>query len=306
MTTSTALTWQTIRAISHNAPMRKALPFIAGILIVVSGCAPKKVVVAFRPKQYRAIISLSPGTTEIVASDGDTSTLKGRTSSCNFPSYIQASVPIVAAVKPDYERITSIHPDLIVYDKSLYSEQDIDKLKSSSTDMFAIDANTVDDFTKELYRLGSLIAAETHVNDYVNRIHVEEASAAASPISPTPKVAILMPSASGSDYIVGTDSFLADVVKQSGGQLVGPKSDNFGPVNAEAFVAMNPDVIVVPGSKLETSGPGLVANDPRFKSITAVKNGTVRMIESDVLLRRGHRVDQLIKALHTVINPANK
>lgn len=306
MTTSTAVTWQTIRAISHNAPMRKALPIIASLIFVVSGCGPKAVTVAMRPKHYKAIVSLSPGTTEIIASDGDVATLKGRTSSCNFPQYIQSSVPIVAAVKPDYERIQSIHPDLVVYDKSLYSEQDIDKLKSTGADMFAIDANTIDDFTKELYRLGSLIAAETHVNDYVNRIHVEMAAAAASPITPTPKVAILMPNESGSDYIEGTDGFLADVVKQAGGQLVGPKSDHFGPVNAEAFVAMNPDVIVVPGSKLVTTGPGQVLNDPRFKSITAVKTGAVRMIDTDVLLRRGHRLDQLLKGMHTVINPANK
>ena len=287
--------------------MRKALPFIATLVIVaVSGCGPKPVVLEARPKHYRAIISLSPGTTEILASDGDTQALKGRTASCNYPTYIKAQIPIVAAVKPDYERITSIHPDLIVYDKALYSEQDIDKLKSTGADMFAIDANTINGFTAELYKLGSMIAAETHVNDYVNRIHVEEAAATAAPITPTPKIAIVMPSAGGSDYIVGTDSFLADVVKASGGQLVGPKSDNFGPLNAEAFTALNPDVIVVPGSKIDTSGPGYLMNDPRFKSIAAIKNGQVKVIDSDVLLRRGHRVDQLIKALHTISNPANK
>jgi len=151
-----------------------------------------------------------------------------------------------------------------------------------------------------------MLAWETRFNDYINRIQVERNAALADPYSPKPKVAILMPGPGGQDYICGTDSFLADVVKIGSGELVGPKSNQFSPLNAEALVALNPDVIIVNGSKADTSAVGLVLNDARFKTISAVKNQKVVPIDSDVLLRKGQRVDALIQAIHTVIAPSKK
>lgn len=284
--------------------MRRALPlllFLISILFV--GCSEKAVFHPRRPKYYDSIVSLSPSTTEIVMSNADSRALKGRTASCNWPKNMLNAVPIVASVKPDYEKIAAIHPKLIVYDKGLYSDQDIDKLKSTGAELFSIDANSIDDFIKQLYILGSMLAYETRFNDYIERIRLEKNAAMAAPFSTVPKVAIMMPSAGGADYIAGTDSFLADVIKIAGGQLVGPKDSKFSALNAEAFVALNPDVIIVNGSKADTSGASLVLNDPRFKSIKAVKDQNVQILDSDVLLRRGQRVDNLIKDLHYVIAP---
>jgi ABC-type Fe3+-hydroxamate transport system substrate-binding protein len=307
MTTSRPSTWQSLRAISHNAPMRRVLPILFSVFIfALIGCGDKQIQHARRPKRYQAVISLSPSSTEVIASNGDIQTLKGRTKSCNFPPMQVQSIPIVADVKPDYEKITSIHPDLIVFDKGLYSDQDIDKLKPTGAELFAFKANDVEGFVKELFELGSLLAFETRFNDYANRIEVEKASALADVYNPKPKVAILMPDASGADYIAGTDSFLADVIRICGGELVGPKGSQFAPLNAEAFVALNPDVVIVPGTKTDVSGVGQVLGDVRFKTVTAIKNQRVQPIEADVLLRKGQRVDMLIKAIHAVIAPMKK
>jgi len=287
--------------------MRRALPFLfLLILMAVSGCSDKQVQLPRRPKFYRSIVSLSPSTSEVIASCGDIQTLKGRTAACNFPDNMMKPIPIVASVKPDYEAIQKIHPDLIVYDKDLYSDQDIEKLKSTGADFFFIDAVTLADYVKELYVLGSKLAWETRFNDYIARIDSERSTAAAAPYSPAPKVAIVLPGSNGDDLICGTDGFLGDIVKICSGVIVGPKGKQFVPLNAEAFVALNPDVIIVGGSKTDRNQPGLVMADPRFKTITAVKQGRVKAMKSDVLLRRGQRVDELIKALHALMAPDTK
>jgi iron complex transport system substrate-binding protein len=284
--------------------MRWALPFlILTLLLPLSGCADKPARLARRPKIYRKIISLSPGTSEIVASDADATTLKGRTAACNFPQNMMASIPIVASIKPDYEKIQSLKPDMILYDKGLYSDQDIDKLKSAHAEMFPIDAETVDAFIKELYILGSKLGYETRMNDYVERIQQERATNESLPLNPKPKVAIVMPSPDGNDMICGVKGFLGDVVKCSGGELVGPPTDKFEALNAEAFVGMNPDIIVVGASKFNLTVDQLLLDDQRFKTITAIKNKQVRLLDGDVLYRRGSRVDSLLKAMHQVLSP---
>ena len=288
--------------------MRRALPLlIFGLIFALVGCKDKQVPHARRPKLYRSVISLSPGTTEIIALNGDLISLKGRTAACNWPANSLGNVPVVAQVKPDYELIAKIHPDFIVYDKSLYSEQDIAKIKALGADTFEFSSNTVEDYIKDLYMLGSKLASETRFNDVATRVRVEIAAAGADKLEPKPKVAVIMPGPGGSDYIEGSKSFVADVVRKSGGEFVGPDSDKFGPMNAEALVALNPDIIVVNASKSDAAtNVGLVANDPRLKTINAVKNGKVQPIDGDVLLRRGQRVDQLIKALHSVLAQAKK
>ncbi len=302
MTTSPRSEWQSQRPMGHNAPMRRALPLLfVALFVALSGCADKPIVHERRPRVYHSIISLSPGSTEIMALNADLASIKGRTAACNWPKNSLNGIPVVAQVKPDYEMIAKIHPDLIVYDKSLYSEQDIAKIKAIGADTFEFKCNTVDDYIKELYLLGSKLASETHFNDVATRVRVELAAADADRLPSKPKVAVIMPGPGGSDYIEGTKSFVADVVKRAGGEPVGPEADKFGPMNAEALVALNPDLIIVNASKTDLTNVGLIANDPRLKTITAVKTGKIQPIDGDVLLRRGQRVDQLIKALHSVM-----
>ncbi len=287
--------------------MRRALPFLF-ILISVAmfGCADKQAKVERRPKIYRSVVSLSPSTTEIIATDADSNTLKGRTRSCNYPPNLMAVVPVVADVKPDYERIMAIKPDMIVYDKGLYTDQDIDKLKASGADIYGIDAVTVSDFIKQMYVLGGKLGWETRFNDYLERVYTEQKACLAEPVNPKPKVAVVLPGPGGDDYICGADSFIGDVIRIAGGQIVGPKGAKFEKLNAEAFVALNPDEIFVNGTPTDVSGHGLVMNDPRFKTITAVKTGHVSAILSDVLLRRGQRVDELMKQLHNLLRTRSK
>jgi len=287
--------------------MRRALPLLLlFIFLGLTGCADKPVVQARRPKVYKRIISLSPSTTEVILSNADAGSLKGRTSACNWPPNMMASIEVVADPKPNYEKIQEIKPDLIVFDKDLYSDEEIAKLKASGADEFVVDSKTVDDFVKQLYVLASMLGFETRFNDYIERIQQEEATAQSLIFNPKPKVAILLPSPGGDDYVSGTGGFLADVVKIAGGELVGGKGDKFEKLNAEQFVAANPDVILVNGTKGNLNSAQMVLDDPRFKTINAVKTKRIAALDSDVLLRRGQRVDTLIKAVHEVIAPPSK
>ncbi len=282
---------------------RSVLLLLCFLLICAIGCdsAPKTAARPQREKQYRTVVSLSPGTTEIIASHSNSAALKGRTQACNFPPMVKA-VPVVASLKPDYEKIQELSPDLIVYDADLYSESDIQKLRSNTkADFFAFDAHSIAEFEKQLYLLGSLMGTETMISQYVTAISREKGTN--DQVSGTiPKVAVLMPGDAGSgDMIAGSGSFAADVVRTAGAQPVGPEATNFVKLSPEALLALNPDVILVPGSKESVKGALSVLNNPRYKSIAAVKNNRVRALNADVLLRKGGRVDKLLAGMRLAI-----
>jgi len=274
--------------------MRRAigLLFVAA-LAFVGGCGPANQPLGGSPRKkiYKSVVSLSPSTTEVLSTTQQTSILRGKTASDNWPRIMFDKVPVVASVKPDYEKISGISPDLILYDKDLFTnESDIAKIKQLGADTFVLDATTIDSFIKELYALSSLVGGETYVSDYVDRIYLAKAGAAT--MTRHPKVAVLMPGLSGDHMIAGQDSFVADVVRAAGGVPVGPKSSLYVKLDPEFLVTENPDFIISVGK-----GDALLA-DPRIKSVKAITDKKVVPVMADVILRRGARVDLLITAIY--------
>ncbi len=283
---------------------RPLFVMLACALALGAGCGPKVVQRGgvLPEKRYRNVVSLAPGTTEIIEQYCNGSQiLKGRTAADDYPGSVE-SVPVVASVRPDFEKIKSVGADLVVYDSLLLNPQDVSKLKSLDVDTFAIDAQDVSTFITEIYRLGGLLGGETNVSDYVDRIENARSTAQGDAITPKPKVAVIMPAGGGAYFVNGTDSFLANAIRDAGGDPVGPKADRFVPLNAEEIVAANPDAIFVPVNakdKAKAVQQALgVLNDPRFKSITAIHKGKITGFDEDVMLRRGGRVDQLIDKVH--------
>jgi ABC-type Fe3+-hydroxamate transport system substrate-binding protein len=280
--------------------MRRFLPLllIPAIAIAASGCGPSVVMVGGKPRttQYMRVVSLSPSTTELLV---QTQTMtpprfSGRTAADNWPKGQVENVQIVASLKPDYEKLATIKPDFVVYDADLYNADDVAKIKKIGGDDFVLDARTIDDLIKQIYDLGSKVGGETYMSDYVDKIN--QARASASGMTAHPKVAVIMPGSGGQHMITGTDSFIADVVKASGGDPVGPKAPRFVPLDPETLISQNPDWIFTSGDEKPFT------SDPKFKTLKAVTSKHVVAINSDVLLRRGTRVDGLITAIHNVIS----
>lgn len=272
--------------------------------ILATGCQNTQVEGGLRrTKVYTSVISLSPSVSEILANNAERRILKGGTASDNWPTGL--NLPVMASVKPEFEKIAAASPDLIVYDDSLYGADQVAKLKSLGVETFVIDAKTVNDFTDQLYRIGSLLGCETNMSSYIERIRTSQKSAEGSPITPAPKVAIMLAGGGGSEHMIyGTKGFIADVVRIAGGTMVGPESDRFEKVSSEFLVGQNPDMIVVgvPADKehaaIAAGQLSAIQNDPRFASVKAVKAGLVVPINQDVMVRRGGRVEKLIDGLH--------
>ena len=247
------------------------------------------------PKTYRKIVSLSPGTTELILSFGQMDVVKGRTESCDFPESAK-QIPIVASVKPNYEKLAAIKPDLVLYDATLTSEDDLEKVKQiGGVDVFGMEVHSLNEFIDWLYRFGTKTGTETMISEYVDKLQVARERAIATASKPAAKVAVLLGDPTSGYMIAGKNSFVADIVRASGAEAVGPEDKIFVPMNVEALLALDPDVIFTGGDAAK------ILQDPRLKTIKAVKNRKVARVNPDVLLRAGSRVDQLIRALFVFV-----
>jgi iron complex transport system substrate-binding protein len=279
--------------------MRAALSLLIPVAVVLSGCGSKAQLIGGQPRRATppAVVSLSPSTSEIVGTCFDARQLVGRTSSDNYPSQIVGTT-VVADVKPDFEKIKSIGPGIVLYDGDLYNDADIKRLESMNIPTVAIKAKTIVDFEKELLGLTETLGSETNCSSYVDRIEVQRSSAAGNKFTNPPKIAVVLGGGSSSLYVAGTGSFVADVVKTVGGIPVGPSADKFAQMSSEALVAAAPDIIVLATSK-ERGDQDFAAlkSDARLRTLPAIVAGKVIPMNQDVVVRRGGRVDTFIKEM---------
>jgi iron complex transport system substrate-binding protein len=244
---------------------------------------------------FNRIVSLSPSTTEIVAMSAAAGPrLVGRTAACNFPPDV-ARLPVVANVKPDFEAIRERQAELILFDADLYSPADVARMRELGATTFSFGATTIDEFLRELYRMGDLIGAQTMISEYADRIYRTREARRAVPYSPTPRAAMVLAASGGEHMIAGANSFQGDVLRALTLDPVGPGSERFEPLDAEFLIAQNPDIIFTAGD------PGPLLADARLRTVRAVAAGRVVGLNQDVALRRGSRVDRLLVAMQDAI-----
>lgn len=265
-------------------------------LAVLGGCGGPKVPIGIKTvKPIRTAVSLCPSAAEILMIG--TPRVIGRSKADNFPPSILAA-PVVADVKPDYERIAELKPDVIVYDPSVYNAQDVEKLKALNIPLATIEGDSVDEYIKSVFKLGQATMSETGFMDYIERLRKEVEVCRTDPLTPAPKTVVLMPMAKGNPWVAGTKSYYADLVRVAGADPVGPETNKFQEINAEALMALSPDAIVV---AVEKGKPDGITTDPRFTQLKAVKTGKVMVMDQDYILRRGERTDVALQRLHDAL-----
>lgn len=240
-----------------------------------------------KPKAYGSVVSLSPSTTMFIADNGGSSFLSGRTESCDLPAFVSSLKVVVKGTKPDYEAIMALEPDLIVYDKALYSDDEIAKIKGLNVETMEYNPRSLEDYADFVYRCGSKLGIESQTADYVDRVLNAEIAARSYKTS-NPKVAIVIGDPDTGYMIAGKGTFAAELIRVSGGNVVGPEGDRFEAVNFERLVEINPDIIYF-GKNVDA-----IYGDKRLQSISAIKEERVLEMDERQLVRMSSRIDDTI------------
>lgn len=269
-------------------------------LAVLAGCQSGPVI-GGQPRATASpqVVSLSPSTTELISKFDVNRNFIGRSANCNFPpTTIDSAEIVMEGTVPDYEKIAALKPNVVIYDKSLFSESEIGKIDQLGIKTVAWDPLTFEEYRKQIFTMASEIGGEMTTSEYIDAVYRGFAQSRGvlsekGINNPTLMVLIGQP---GSYLAPGTESFWADILRQCGANPAGPAAKAFAPINVEAIIQANPQIIFT------STGVGTkVLGDPRLKGVTAVKNKRVYEIETDILVRRGARIDMLVDSIGVAI-----
>ncbi len=254
------------------------------------------------------IISLVPAVTEMLFAIGAGDAVVGVSNYDTFPPEVATRPKVGALVDPDFERILTLRPDLVV----VYGSQDdlMRRLSRAAIPFYRYRHAGLADVTSTIRELGQLVGRIETAGSVAGRIETDLAAVRASVAGRgRPRTAVLFgrePGALRGIYASGGYGFLHDLLELAGGDNVfgDVKRENLQ-ATTELLLARAPEVLV----EIRTAGrwsPDRVAIEravwTRLPSLPAVRSGRIHFLTDEALSIPGPRVAASARTLAAVLH----
>lgn len=258
-------------------------------------------------EQPERIVSLSPSATEILFSIGAGDQVIAADAYSNFPE--QAPTTDLSGYDPNVEAIVGYEPDLVVAAND--TNELVDSL--SALDIPVIINPAPVDVESGYDGMAALGLATGHVDEAASAI-AEMRAAMDEGLSTAPQDAEVRIYHELDDtfFSASSHSYIGSVYAAMGTSNIADEADTdqtgYPQLTEEAIIAADPELIVIPSQLSYT--PEDVAARPGWAEVSAVRNGNIIVVESDISSRWGPRLPQLVEfvadALTDVAVPAGR
>ncbi len=273
--------------------MHDRLVLIALFAALLAGCrnevaSPDKPSAA--PESIR-IVSLAPSITEAVCAVGAGDLLVGRTSACDYPAEITATVPVIGGFgTPSLELLAEVRPTLVL-DAALADESIGAKIDGMGIARKRVKCRGLDDIPGMLRQVGALTGREAAGRELAAALNQELIALRAS-VSDAYRPKVYAEIWHDPMTTIGAGTFLSDLIALAGGRSVGDDAGkDYYQVSPERVLSSDPDVILcLYMGKNEGAADALKAR-PGWQHLKAVRDQAVYDgLANDILLRPGPRV----------------
>ncbi|WP_290596811.1 MULTISPECIES: ABC transporter substrate-binding protein [unclassified Archaeoglobus] len=259
------------------------------------------------------IVSLAPSNTEILFAIGAGGKVVGVTDYCNYPPVVvekkeKGELESVGGYSTiNIERVLALKPDLVVasYGNGL---ETIETLRKFGINVIAFDPRTIEDVMKDIILIGRATGNYNNSTKLVKEM-AERIERVREKVKNEPKVRVVHLLWHDPIWVSGKNTFIDEVIAIAGGENVF-KFEGWKIVSLEDLIAANPDVILV------SSGTGMgggkdvvyewVVSDERLRSIKAVKDGRVYVVDADIINRPSYRLAEAVEIVAELIHNNKK
>jgi iron complex transport system substrate-binding protein len=252
------------------------------------------------------IISLIPAVTEMLFAIGAGDQVVGVSSFDTFPAEVEKRPKVGGLFDPNFERILSLRPDLVI----TYGSQDelTQRLKGANIPWFSYRHGGLADITATIRTLGMRTGHDAQAQTLATRLEAELAAVKASASGKArPRTLIVFGREEGSLrglFVSGGVGFLHDLLELAGGDNVMADVKREGlQLSSEQLLVRAPDVVIELRNG-QAWPPERRARELavwREARIPASRNGRVHLLADPSLVIPGPRVGQSARAIADVV-----
>lgn len=271
-------------------------PGVTNYPIELTDAAGRTVVLKAEPMR---ILSLAPSNTELLWALGKGDLQVGRTDFCDFPEDVKKIASVGGIVTPNYEKILSVKPDLVLMTSGSVPVRD--KLtKEYGLTVLVVDPKDLNQMAAGVKSLGIAVNAQPAAETLLRQIDktVKEVEATVAKATSKPKVFYEL----WHDPLMtaGKNTFVNDMIRVAGGQNVGAEVDGWAEFSLEKLQAANPELIIA-GSQ---DAAAKIKERKGWEGFKAVKEGKVIPVaDQNLIVRPGPRLIEGLKWMARTIHP---
>jgi ABC-type Fe3+-hydroxamate transport system substrate-binding protein len=248
------------------------------------------------------IVSLAPSITEILFAIGLNEQIVGVTEFCDYPAEAKQK-PKVGYSRLNIESILALQPDLVLAPRAFLRADLLAKLEQLKVPAFIVDPESFEEIPVRIQTIGRILDRSASA-DAVAMAMRERIAGIRSKTESLTRVRVLYVLNSEPLITVGPGSFIHQALGLAGGLNVAARATVPYPhLNMEAVLAADPEVIVFPVGTVEGIPPGEQQSWKQWTSLSAIKQGRLRHVSSDLLNRPGPRIVEGLEQLARIIHP---
>ena len=260
----------------------------------------REVTFSFPP---RRIVSLAPNITEILFSLGLDEEVVGVSIHCNFPEKAKSKPRVGSYINLDFEKITSLKPDLIIATGAGNTRDMVDRLRKLGFPAYVIYPKNFDDILRSILHMGEVVNREKEAREITEQMRKRSQRVIELTKGlPRPKVFIQI----GDTPLVtvGKGSFADDLIRLAGGKnIAGKEKEVYPRFGMEEILKRSPEVIVISSMNPKGDYQKILREWNQWETIPAVKYGRIHLIDSDLLDRPSPRIVDGLEELARVLHP---
>ncbi|MDA3947205.1 MAG: helical backbone metal receptor [Helicobacteraceae bacterium] len=243
------------------------------------------------------IITLSPAVAEITAALGAEDEIVGVSEYTYFPQSLQSRPKIGGYFSLSLEKIIALRPTIVI--GLPHQEKLLSQLESFKIKTLQLQLKKIDDIKHAINTVATELGREEDAKGLIKTI--EESQRSAPKLPDKKEVLIVFANASGIDkgvYVAGHDLYFEEILHLCGAQNAYKETYSAQPLlHIEGLIATNPDTILLLFGQLDRFDAEAVMQSWQKLPINAVKNRSVKIIQSDYLLIPSHRIAKSIKTI---------
>jgi iron complex transport system substrate-binding protein len=260
----------------------------------------REVIIPFPP---RRIISLAPNITEILFTLGLDEEIIGVSIHCNFPEKAMAKVRVGSYISLDFERIISLKPDLIIATGAGNTREMVERLERLGSPAYVIFPKNIEGILLSIEHIGQVVDRKKEASRIIHEIQRRrEKVIELTRDLPRPRVFLQIGEAP--IVTVGKGSFADDLIRLAGGDNVaGDEKKMYPRFGIEEILKRAPEVIIVSSMNPKADYGKVLKEWSRWKTIPAVRNNRIHLVDSDLLDRPSPRIIDGLEEMARILHP---
>lgn len=260
----------------------------------------RKVIFNSPPKR---IISLAPNVTEILYGLGLDEEVVGVTVHCNFPEKAKEKPKIGSYISIDFERVVSLKPDLIVATATGNTKDMVERLEKLGFPIYVIFPKKIQDIMQSVLNIGHIVNREKQAQEIIQTMQ-KRLNRILALTKGLPRPRVFLQIGDAPLVTVGKGSFGDDLINLSGGEnIAGDEKQMYPRLGIEEILKRSPEVIIISTMTPRGSYQKILIDWSRWKTIPAVKDKRIHLVDSDLIDRASPRIMDGLEIMARFLHP---